>query len=97
MQAANSEEIIKAVGGCPSQALSYLKNNEGENTEIEEVADVQVKPQKNGPLIIEGNFSVLDSENNIVKSADKAALCRCGGSKNKPFCDGTHKHIGFEG
>ncbi len=52
---------------------------------------------KNGPLMVEGNFTVVDSEGNEVATKEKAALCRCGGSNNKPFCDGTHNKIGFEG
>ena len=51
---------------------------------------------KNGPLMVEGNFEIIDSEGNKVASKEKAALCRCGGSNNKPFCDGTHNKIGFE-
>lgn len=51
---------------------------------------------KNGPLMVEGNFEIIDSEGNKVESKEKAALCRCGGSNNKPFCDGTHNKIGFE-
>jgi CDGSH-type Zn-finger protein len=40
---------------------------------------------------------VLDGEGNVLYEGDRAALCRCGGSANKPFCDGTHKTNGFAG
>ncbi len=51
---------------------------------------------KNGPLMVEGDFTIVDSEGNEVEAKAKAALCRCGGSNNKPFCDGTHNKIGFQ-
>jgi len=55
---------------------------------------VLVHPQDNGPLKVEGKveFSAADGSTFIV---DKVWLCRCGHSSRKPFCDGTHKHIGF--
>lgn len=45
---------------------------------------------KNGPLMIEGNFNIKGVDGNILASADKVFLCRCGKSNNKPFCDGSH-------
>jgi CDGSH-type Zn-finger protein len=49
----------------------------------------------NGPLLVRGRLLILDAEGDIVAELEKAALCRCGGSRNEPFCDGTHKEIGF--
>jgi len=46
---------------------------------------------KNGPLVLEGNFRIKGVSGNLLSSADKVYLCRCGKSDNKPFCDGTHK------
>ena len=50
----------------------------------------------NGPYIVEGDFKLTDANGQEIP-AKKAALCRCGGSTNKPFCDGTHSKIGFQG
>lgn len=62
------------------------------------MADVIVTPRKNGPYMVQGTLQLLDSEGNKVGlSDDPIFLCRCGGSANKPFCDGTHKNNGFEG
>lgn len=97
MQAAGSNEIIKVVDNCPSRALSYRLNKGAEMKEEEKKVDVQIKPAKNGPYLISGNFTIVDSDNNVIKSDSKVALCRCGASENKPFCDGAHKHKGFEG
>lgn len=45
----------------------------------------------NGPLVVEGNFRIKGVGGNVLSSADKVYLCRCGKSVNKPFCDGSHK------
>ncbi|HCS13421.1 MAG: hypothetical protein COS82_04005 [Zetaproteobacteria bacterium CG06_land_8_20_14_3_00_59_53] len=49
-----------------------------------------------GPLMLEGPFSLLDADGNEVCKSGKAALCRCGASNMKPYCDGSHHHIGFK-
>ncbi len=53
---------------------------------------------KNGPLMVKGQIEVLDPQGQpITTSDDTAYLCRCGASGKKPFCDGGHKKIGFQG
>lgn len=64
-----------------------------ESAEEEEV--VEIKLAKNGPLLFSGAFSVLDAHGDEERRANKSALCRCGASKNKPFCDGSHRTNGF--
>ncbi|MGD9993820.1 MAG: CDGSH iron-sulfur domain-containing protein [Salinivirgaceae bacterium] len=46
---------------------------------------------ENGPLMIEGNFTVKGVDGVLLSTMDKVYLCRCGKSANKPFCDGSHK------
>jgi CDGSH-type Zn-finger protein len=53
-----------------------------------------IRPAENGPYIVE-NLETLSSRDGAIEARPKMALCRCGGSKNKPFCDGTHKTNGF--
>ncbi|MBP87269.1 MAG: iron-binding protein [Planctomycetaceae bacterium] len=63
------------------------------------MSDVKINIRDNGPLLVEGSFQLLDAEGNALPlAADKPdfALCRCGASANKPFCDGAHKSAGFE-
>ena len=63
------------------------------------MADVTVRVRDNGPLLVEGPFSLVDAEGNAIQLAagkPTYALCRCGESKNMPFCDGAHKDCGFE-
>jgi 3-phenylpropionate/trans-cinnamate dioxygenase ferredoxin subunit len=58
---------------------------------------VSIRPSKNGPLIVEGQVELFDTEGNeITVDKPRIALCRCGASSNKPFCDGTHSQIGFQ-
>lgn len=57
---------------------------------------ITIRIRENGPYFIEGEFRLVDAQGNEVP-VKKAALCRCGGSTTKPFCDGTHSKIGFQG
>ncbi|MBV8209031.1 MAG: CDGSH iron-sulfur domain-containing protein [Burkholderiaceae bacterium] len=54
-----------------------------------------VEPQTDGPLQVQGNLEIITGTGRVVARVDSARLCRCGGSQNKPFCDGTHARIGF--
>ena len=56
---------------------------------------LKVKPVKDGPLLLSGNLSILNGSGRNAWKGNKIALCRCGASNNKPFCDGQHQHIGF--
>ena len=62
------------------------------------MADVQMQLRENGPLVVTGPVSLVDHEGIAFDLGGKEsiALCRCGASGNKPFCDGTHKEVGFE-
>lgn len=64
------------------------------------MADVTVQTLKNGPLLVKGPVQIQDAAGNPVPAKDATgtvALCRCGQSKTKPFCDGSHKSAGFQG
>jgi CDGSH iron-sulfur domain-containing protein 3 len=63
------------------------------------MSEVRIRLRPNGPLVIEGPFTLADSQGNLfslVTDKPVIALCRCGQSAIKPFCDGTHKTCGFE-
>ncbi len=57
---------------------------------------ITIKIKDNGPYVVDGEFRLIDANGQEVP-IKKAALCRCGGSVTKPFCDGTHSKIGFQG
>lgn len=57
----------------------------------------EVKGRKNGPYLINGTATYIDADGNEqTTTGTTIALCRCGQSKNKPFCDGSHRAVGFE-
>lgn len=63
------------------------------------MAEVIIRVRDNGPLLVEGPVQVLDAEGNpfpIAPDKPAIALCRCGHSARKPFCDGSHKTCGFQ-
>ena len=61
------------------------------------MADVKMTVLDNGPILVQGAVDLVDSNGErIATSSDKIALCRCGASTNKPFCDGKHSKVGFE-
>ncbi len=60
--------------------------------------DVTIQVRHNGPYKIQGPFTIVDSEGVpfVLPEGSSVVLCRCGHSSNKPFCDATHRQIGFE-
>ena len=102
MKGASSEDIMRTIDRCPSGALSYKRNDGAknehpadENAADEPVHGVDVRVTSKGPLIVDGRFRLIDEDGLASEVKGPVALCRCGGSKNKPYCDGTHKAIGF--
>lgn len=56
---------------------------------------VTITPTDDGPYLVRGDVVLLDGNGNAYDAGDVVALCRCGGSSTKPFCDGTHETAGF--
>ena len=95
MDGASTERIIAQVQQCPSGALSFFYNNEEPRVEIKEgITKVEVQP--NGPLLVYGNLLIQERDGSLKERNNVTAFCRCGHSKNKPYCDGTHATISFE-
>jgi len=62
------------------------------------MSDTSIKVLPNGPFMVEGAFSLQSADGqDLTAGKTKVALCRCGASANKPFCDGAHSKIGFAG
>jgi uncharacterized Fe-S cluster protein YjdI len=94
VDAAKSEELMHQIDKCPSGALSYFTNGAEKTATVAKETKVEV--MKNGPLLVHGDLEVVDSGTSEIKQK-MSAFCRCGASSNKPYCDGSHKKIGFEG
>lgn len=88
---ASTKEIINAVKKCPSGALTYTKDGHHE-TEFEYEDSIVIA--KEGPIFVKGDIDLVDDMNSLneLVSKNRFTLCKCGKSKNKPFCDGTHIH-----
>ena len=97
MEGADTEAIIAQVEKCPSGALSYFRNDENESQPEHIDMETIVEAAPNGPLMVYGNIKVKNSDGTETMKHKVTAFCRCGGSQNKPYCDGSHKKIGFEG
>jgi len=61
----------------------------------EDTPDLSIRLREDGPLVLDGRFRLVGADGSETTGAS-GALCRCGASKNKPFCDGSHREIGFE-
>ena len=90
IERADGERIAAAVRLCPSGALQY---ETPAGPETAEGLEVTVNPD--GPLYLRGDFQLQQDDGTVVRRMTRAALCRCGQSKNKPFCDNSHLEARF--
>jgi len=90
---ASPDEIAEVVMTCPTGALHVRRLDGGPDEEEPAETTVQLRP--NGPMYVHGKIRIEDSSGQLVREDTRVALCRCGASSNKPFCDGTHRLIGF--
>jgi len=113
MNGAPTQEIIDIVDKCPTDALTWKWNRdltavEREDLDKEPVGEEVVPAPlpipgtvitliENGPALIKGDFQIKRTNGEIIGTAQQIAFCRCGASRNKPFCDGTHHGLGFRG
>jgi len=108
VNAAKPEEIISTIDKCPTGALRYSLP-EGSKVDVKVAkgvgsidfekfnpAIVKIRVMANGPLLIEGPTEVIGLEGETLKEGSRMALCRCGFTKNRPFCDGVHKKQGWK-
>jgi uncharacterized Fe-S cluster protein YjdI len=94
VDAASADEVEAAVSLCPSGALRTRRVGAPAKRRLR---PAELRASANGPLLVSGNVRILDGDGAVVFEGEKVALCRCGGSANKPFCDGTHAKNGFNG
>ncbi|MFQ6029584.1 MAG: CDGSH iron-sulfur domain-containing protein [Dehalococcoidia bacterium] len=86
-------QIMSMIEKCPSGTLSYSLEADGEFIEPDLPREIAVIPD--GPLWVSGGIPVERRDGQPWEIRNRVTLCRCGASKNKPLCDGTHKEIGF--
>lgn len=89
----SEEEVKEVVLRCPTGALSY-EYADGSRAE-QAAADNSIQVSYNGPLFVRGKLDIDQAPASVPGVKFRAALCRCGKSKNKPFCDNSHEAAGF--
>jgi uncharacterized Fe-S cluster protein YjdI/CDGSH-type Zn-finger protein len=92
MENASTDAIVAAVEKCPTGALRYECDGEPETGP----AETTMVPIPNGPLLVRGRLRVIDSTGAVLADETRLALCRCGKSQNEPFCDNSHRRVGFD-
>jgi CDGSH-type Zn-finger protein/uncharacterized Fe-S cluster protein YjdI len=93
LDGADAARVADAVLTCPTGALHFRRLDGG--PQEQPPAETSIEPQRDGPLFVRGRVRIVDEAGAIVREDTRVALCRCGASGNKPFCDGTHREIGF--
>lgn len=90
---ADADAVIAQVKACPSGALQYVpKAGQPEESPDEHPT---ARAVRDGPLYVRGDLAVQTATGETVQGT-RLAFCRCGGSKRMPFCDNTHRRIGFK-
>lgn len=92
-EAATADAIAAIVAQCPSGALHYRRLDGGPAEAPDAEPTVITVPD--GPLALRGELAISDDEGALLRQDTRMALCRCGASANKPFCDASHRRIGF--
>lgn len=89
---ADVEAIIDVVLKCPSGALTYSVDGDDQ---VEPPRPPAITVTKDGPYAVTGGIAIAGQVRRENAPAERVTLCRCGASKNKPYCDGSHWSIGF--
>jgi len=89
------QELIGMLSRCPSGRLAYRVPPDPADVEPPFEPSIGVEP--NGPLWVRGGVPVVSEDGRPYEVRNRQTLCRCGHSSNKPFCDGSHKRVRFEG
>src|SRR5262249_19582658 len=87
------DAVMETIRKCPSGALSYSVDGVEHRDQQREPA---ITVAKDGPYEVVGGVQLIGQSWGEGASTEHYTLCRCGGSKNKPFCDGSHWNIGFK-
>ena len=110
MSKGKTKDIADICDECPTDALTwkwnkdltqeekdYSKCKPAATEKVPEAPPTEIMIIDNGPAIVKGNFKISRPGGKNVEASKQVALCRCGGSKNHPFCDGSHLVNGFKG
>lgn len=91
---ASADAIAEVIAKCPSGALHFTRHDGGAAETPPEQTSITVTP--GGPLYVRGRVQLLSADGSVILNDMRLALCRCGQSHNKPFCDNSHLDIAFD-
>ena len=105
MDGASTDKIIDIVRRCPTEALTYEWNEAGKASDkppaslpssasrLKEAENqpTEIRIMKDGPYVVEGDFTIIGSDGRDLKKMLMTSFCRCGASGEMPFCDGSHR------
>jgi uncharacterized Fe-S cluster protein YjdI len=86
----NPETVINKTERSPR-----LKPGDHDETRTR-IRPVNVRIMKDGPIVVDGNFRIMDADDRELEKTKMTSFCRCGNSGNMPYCDGTHRKVGFK-
>jgi uncharacterized Fe-S cluster protein YjdI len=93
--AADPDAVAEVVMRCPSGAL-HFRRLDGGPQEADLIGDeVELVALADGPMQVRGHAKLVDAEGETIREDTRMVLCRCGSSRTKPLCDGTHRIVGF--
>jgi CDGSH-type Zn-finger protein/uncharacterized Fe-S cluster protein YjdI len=91
--AARPDELARVIERCPTGALGFKRTDHGPHESIPESIHAWI--EADGPLYLKGNLELFTMHGQLIAKETRMAVCRCGLSKNKPYCDGSHKEAHF--
>jgi uncharacterized Fe-S cluster protein YjdI len=99
MDGASTEEIVRVVKLCPTEALTFKYNSEIVPEKAPEQPEVlaEARIMEDGPIVLKGDFAIYDVDGRELRHLKITSLCRCGKTYNPPYCDGTHRKTGYTG
>ena len=93
VEAGTADQIAEVVMTCPTGALHFERRDGGPHETQPGETTIDARP--NGPLYVRGRIRITGPGGQLIREDTRVALCRCGHSGNKPFCDGSHRQVGF--
>ncbi len=92
--ASSADQVVETISHCPTGALHFTRKDGGAPETCDAVNTVSL--DINGPLYVRGEIVIETPNGEVVLKDTRVALCRCGASKYKPFCDKSHEQINFQ-
>lgn len=84
------EETPKSISGA-----NEAKTDSTPQNDVKREKPTNIRIMRDGPIVVDGQFKVIGSDDSVLRKTPMTSFCRCGNSRSQPYCDGTHRKIGF--